>query len=160
MIAPKKCNYLKMVSRYMDNDLNEGEKKALQTHLIHCYTCQKHFKAFLHLKQASRFNYPVSPYFAPRVFSALKQTTPPFWKQMAILPEFLVKSGLVIATLILIFIATADIFNNSPSEMTEPSENLILIDELDRQTTLVSNDQALRFALNSNDIIKDNPNEF
>jgi hypothetical protein len=144
----------------MDNDLNEGEKKAVETHLQHCFTCQKHFKAFLHLKQASRFDYPVSPCFAPRVFSTLKKTTPPFWKQMAILPESLVKSGLVIATLILIFIATADIFKNSPSEKAEPTENLILSDELDRQTTLVNNDQALRFALNSNDIIKDNPNEF
>ncbi len=160
MKAPKKCNYLKMVSRYMDNDLSEGEKKALETHLQHCSTCQKHFKAFLHLKQASRFDYPVSPYFAPRVFSALKRTRPPLWKQMAILPESLVKSGLVIATLILIFIATTDIFKNSDSKMAEPTENLIIIDELDRQTTLVNNDQALRFALNSNDIIKDHSNEF
>jgi len=145
-----KCSHWEYkISAYLDNETTAEESDAIEHHLAECTQCQELAKNIQKIKTSNlQFkNISVSPYFAQKVlasFRAQQRTT--FWNYFDFLPRPLIYSALVVSVIVIAILFRP---NKQMTQVADDSTSdyAVIFDNGQTSDAIVTNDQALQFAL-------------
>lgn len=113
----KHVRFKRLLSLYLDGELNEKQRQTVEWHLAHCADCRAFYETHNRIRQwmQPEESIQVNPYFAKRVWNTYQaRKRESFWSLFERIPKPVVATGLVLSLLILSFFSIAEIDSSEP----------------------------------------------
>ncbi len=143
----KHYNFKRLISSYVDDELNEAQRAQVEFHLSECSSCQNFYKQLLGFRNVlqAEESVKVNPFFAQRVlhgYKARKRET--FWSLFERVPKPVLATGLILSILVLSIFSFSVV--QSPEATAANTSYTILFDNT-VEPNIQSDDEALAFVI-------------
>ncbi len=143
----KHTTFKRLISSYVDDELNETQKARVESHLAQCQSCQTFYRQVLRLKPMlnAEQSVEVNPFFAQRVlhrYYARKREN--FWSLFERVPKPVLATGLVLSILVL---SVFSIYDVDSTETPASNESYALFYENAVESNIQSDEEALAFVI-------------
>lgn len=143
----KHVKFKRLLSLYLDGELNENQRYTVESHLAHCADCRAFYETHNRVREwmPPEESIQVNPYFATRVwhtYQARKRES--FWSLFERIPKPVVATGLVLSLLILSFFSIAEIDSSEP--VTSNTTYAILFED-SNESDIQTDEDALEFVI-------------